>query len=150
MFNRSCRVFLLVKFHHVAVFCTISSNNHMAVRVIWDVSPKLFSINFVIIPCINEGDFEIYKNNKGDISPISRISWLITFSLINTKQSNPGRQISGMITNQGMITKQQDDYNIINWHCVYNYTQKCDYKDKYPLRNYICQAHSKEVNILKL
>ena len=37
----------------------ISISNHMAVRVIWDISPELFFINFEITPSVSEGDFEI-------------------------------------------------------------------------------------------
>ena len=39
----------------------ISISNHMAVRVIWDISPKLFFINFENTPSVSEGDFEIDK-----------------------------------------------------------------------------------------
>ena len=39
----------------------ICSSNHMAVRSIWDISPKLFLINFEINSSIIEGDFEIDK-----------------------------------------------------------------------------------------
>ena len=42
----------------VDAFCI---SNHMAVRVIWDISPKLFFINFENTPSVSEGDFEIDK-----------------------------------------------------------------------------------------
>ena len=44
---------------------SISISNHMAVRVIWDISPELFFINFEIIPSVSEGDFEIDKKQQG-------------------------------------------------------------------------------------
>ena len=37
----------------------ICNSNHMAVRVIWDISPKLFLINFEITQSICEGDFDV-------------------------------------------------------------------------------------------
>ena len=39
----------------------ISISNHMAVGVIWDISPDLFFINFEITPSVSEVDFEIDK-----------------------------------------------------------------------------------------
>ena len=39
----------------------ISISNHIAVKVILDVSSELFFINFEITPSISEGDFEIDK-----------------------------------------------------------------------------------------
>ena len=39
----------------------ISSSNHMAVRVIWDVSPEPFLINFLITQSASEDYFEIDK-----------------------------------------------------------------------------------------
>ena len=37
----------------------ISISNHMAVGVIWDISPALFCINFEITPSVSEGDIKI-------------------------------------------------------------------------------------------
>ena len=54
-------------------------------------------------------------------------SWFSSFTLIKTKQSRPQLQIIGMITKQMVITKQRDDYNVINWHRVYGYTHKYDH-----------------------
>ena len=39
----------------------ISISNHMAVRVIWDISPELFFINFEITLADARDDFKIYK-----------------------------------------------------------------------------------------
>ena len=50
----------------------LSISNNMAVRVIWDISPELFSINFEITSSVSEVDFKSDKNNKGAISQISR------------------------------------------------------------------------------
>ena len=62
-------------------------SNHMAVRVIWDILPELFFINFQIAARVISN---FIKSNKGKIS---QISWTaITFLLINTTQSDPWRQ----------------------------------------------------------
>ena len=44
----------------------------MTVRVIWDISPELFLINFEISPSLSEGDFSTDENNEGDISQITQ------------------------------------------------------------------------------
>ena len=94
------------------MFKIIDISNQMAVRVIWDISPKLIFINFEITPCISEGDFKIEKITRV-IYPKSHEqqcdSWLITLSLINNAQSHPRRQIIGV------ITKQRDDYKTVSW-----------------------------------
>ena len=41
-------------------------------RVILNISPELLFINFEIIRSVSEGDYDIDKNNAGDISQISR------------------------------------------------------------------------------
>ena len=43
---------------HIAM---ISISSHMAVRVIWDISPDLCFTNFEIIPSVSECDFKIDK-----------------------------------------------------------------------------------------
>ena len=88
---------------HIAM---ISISSHMAVRVIWDISPDLCFTNFEIIPSVSEGDFEIDKRWQGWlIYPKSHEqscdSWLIIFSMINTKQSPSRRQINWWLQIRG-------------------------------------------------
>ena len=50
-------------------FQSISISNHIAVRVIWDVSPELFFINFEINPSVSEGDLKIDEKKQGSYIP---------------------------------------------------------------------------------
>ena len=58
--SKFCHVQNLSHFE-VQKISRICSSNHIAVRVIWDISPKLFSINFEITGSVSEGDFVIDK-----------------------------------------------------------------------------------------
>ena len=74
--------------------------------MIWDISFKSFLINFESTSRVSEGDFEIDKNIKGDISQISQTVMKFLINHIFTDKSHPRRQIKGMITNQRDDTKQ--------------------------------------------
>ena len=95
----------------------------MSVRKIWDISPLSFFINFEITQSISEKITRLIYD-KSHEQPCN--SWLIKFSLINTKQSHQQRQISWMITKQQVIIKQRSVYNLSNQRCGYHYMQKCD------------------------
>ena len=80
---------------------------------------------------VSDGDFEIDKNNKGDISQISQtVMW---FPIIRIVSENKHQNHLHDVKSESDYKSEGDyktegDCNIGNWRRVYDYTQKCDYR----------------------